>query len=328
MRWFRGSSWCGRARRGPGPGAVLAGVALACPVAGAQVLRSQVDELVGIRVDERLGERVPAELAFHDADGRRVTFGDLYELGRPIVLVLAYFSCPVVCPTVLNQLVDDLNRVDFTAGESYTVVVVSFDPEEGSAAAFEAKQRVTRRYDRDLTPEVLAGWQFLVVSADGSGVTPETDSSARLAEAVGYRYRLLESGEYSHPMGTVFLTPDGVIARYIHGLTFPGRDQQFRLSLMEASEGRLVRTLGDWAAGFCWVYDPAAGAYTLEAMRVMQLGGVVSMAGVGGLIGVLMVRERLALRRRGDGGGGGPRGVGAGAGGPELSASMAGGGGA
>jgi protein SCO1/2 len=54
--------------------------------------------------DQRLDEQVPLDLAFRDEDDRPVRLGDYFG-DRPVILVLAYFKCPMLCTQVLNGLV-------------------------------------------------------------------------------------------------------------------------------------------------------------------------------------------------------------------------------
>ena len=51
-------------------------------------------------------------------------FGD-----KPVVLVLAYYRCPMLCTQVLNGLVQGLRDMPFTIGKEFRVVTVSFDPQ-------------------------------------------------------------------------------------------------------------------------------------------------------------------------------------------------------
>ena len=79
----------------------------------------------------------------------------------------------------------------------------------------------------------------------------------------------------------MFLMPDGRVARYLHGLDYPTFD--VRLALLEASQGRSMST-ADHILQFCYSYDPTLSSYTAKAMRVMQLGGVVTLLLVGGML--------------------------------------------
>lgn len=284
--------------------------------ARAQVLleRDQVPQLQNVGVIERLGNTLPPDLVLSDHRGRPLRLGDLFNRvtadGRPmpVILSLGYYRCPVVCPVVLDKLVRAINGVEgLVAGEDYLVLVVSFDPTESPDDAGRAQAEMVERYrpkgvsdSWSPSPAVSSGFVFAVSpERDSIDQAPRAEAPGdpvqQLADAVGWSYKLLASGEYSHPLGVMTLTPDGRVARYLHGLDYPSRD--VKLSLLEATEGRLTRSLGDALAGFCWVYDPASGTYTLQAIRVMQVAGVATVVALVVFVGGLFAWERRARSR-------------------------------
>lgn len=304
------------ARRGPRFGlaalwAFAAALVLAPAMpAGAQLIRDELPEEVrDMDVAERLGEAVPRDLTFITSDGRKVSAGEYFvseggepvgreenerrlsrglpPLGKPSILVLGYYRCPVVCSAILDKLVASLDGVDHSVGVDFNVLVFSFDHTEGPSDAAEKKILTLAAYDRERTPAIEAGWAFH---------TGGPAENRALADAVGYPYRLLENGEYSHPVALIFLSPQGRVTRYIYGFDYPS--QQVKLALLDASEGKMARSLGERFMHFCYVYDPNAGAYTLAAFRVMQVGGVVSIAFVGLLVGGLLIADRVRRGRR------------------------------
>ena len=106
---------------------------LACgAAAAADRLPASLNE---VGLDQRLNELVSLELAFRDETGRQVRLGDYFQ-GRPVVLVLAQYRCPLLCNQVLNGLLDGLRPLALDAGKDFQVVVVSFDAREGQAPPF------------------------------------------------------------------------------------------------------------------------------------------------------------------------------------------------
>ena len=77
------------------------------------------------------------------------------------------------------------------------------------------------------------------------------------------------------------------MARYVHGTTFD--PQTLRLSLVEASEGRLSPSLADSFVYYCFAYDPSVGKYTATAMTVMKIGGAAVVLTLGAVIAFLVV---------------------------------------
>ena len=64
----------------------------------------------------------------------------------------------------------------------------------------------------------------------------------------------------------------------------------------EPCNAKIARSIADFFLHLCFSFDPTAGAFTLQAFRVMQIAGVLSIIGVGGLIAGLRVVE--IVRRR------------------------------
>ena len=84
--------------------AILVSVFCAGSLRGAPVLP---EALRKVGFDQRLNEQVPLELPFIDETGKRVLLGDYFD-GKPVILVLAYYQCPMLCTQVLNGLIQGL----------------------------------------------------------------------------------------------------------------------------------------------------------------------------------------------------------------------------
>src|SRR5436853_200712 len=57
--------------------------------------------LQSVRFDQRLNEQVPLDLAFKDETGKPVALQHYFSK-KPVILVLAYYRCPMLCTEVLN----------------------------------------------------------------------------------------------------------------------------------------------------------------------------------------------------------------------------------
>lgn len=230
-----------------------------------------------VGIDQRLGAKVPLDLPFKDEGGHRVTLGDC-AAGKPTVLVLAYFRCPMLCTEVLNGLLRALRAIPDSAGGAFSVVVVSFDPREKPPLAALKKAAYLEEYGR---PGASAGWHFL---------TGDPLAVASLADAVGFRYKYdPDTEQYAHGSGAVVLAPDGTVSRYLLGVRFEPRD--LRLALAEASEGK-VGAPADQALLLCYRYDPATGHYTFAVIRLLKWLSGFTVLGIAGLVGVLAWRGK------------------------------------
>lgn len=240
-------------------------------------------ELEGVGVDERLGARVPLALQFLDETGQPVSLGQFFRAGRPVLLTLNYYRCPMLCTLQLNGLVDALRELTWNPGREFEVVTVSIDPLEAPALAAGKKKIYLESLGR---PGAETGWHFLV------GRQPEI---AALADAVGFRYRFDEARkEYVHAAVFVLLTPEGVVARYLYGVMV--EPQTLKLGLAEASAGKLGSTV-DRILLMCFHYDANAGRYVVAASRLMRAGGILTALCLGVWLGRWWWRERRAGER-------------------------------
>ncbi|HEX4046607.1 MAG TPA: SCO family protein [Elusimicrobiota bacterium] len=252
---------------------------LAAAPAAAGTAASQNKILAQVGFDQNLGTSVPLDAPFRDASGRTVRLRGLLQ-GKPAVLALVYYKCPMLCTETLNGLVRALRAISFDAGRQYDVVVVSFDPRETPALAAAKKTLYVERYGR---AGGARGWSFL------TGGEP---SIRRLAGAAGFRYAYdPELDQYAHATGLVVLTPAGRISRYLYGVEYAAGD--LRLALVEASAGT-IGTPVDQLLLYCYHYDPLTGKYGLVVTRALRVAGVLTVLLIGGLILGLSLRRKAA----------------------------------
>lgn len=253
---------------GAGPGT---GAALQSGVPSAQM----PGPLQKVGYDQKLDSQVPLGLGFRDQAGRFVRLGDYFGQ-KPVLLVLAYYHCPMLCDMVLTGVSGSLKTMSLTPGKDFDVVVVSIDPNESAVQAAAARAETISRFGR---PGTEAGWHFLT--------GPQAAITA-LTASVGFRY-VYDTGrnEFSHAAGIVILTPEGRVSRYLYGIEYAPRD--LRLALIESAD-RKIGTLVDQALLYCFHYDPAIGRYSAMTMRIVRIGAALTVLGV-----VLMI---TLLRRR------------------------------
>ncbi len=266
--------------------ALLSALAFGSSARG-QVLSDEPPEAIrGLEVSDKLGFRVPLDVEIFDSTGKTVEIGSYFNDRRPTVLLLVYYDCPMLCGLMLNKMNEVINATDQTVGEDYRILVVSFDHTNTTEMARQMQERYHRAYDRGL--DELGAESFLFHTATAG-------QSRRLADSVGFDYRFIPaSGEFSHPSVMYILTPDGTLSSYLSGLDY--EPQQLQIALLDAGDSKIAKSIADFFLHMCFTFDPTAGAYTLEAFRVMQIAGVLSVIGVGGLIGGLRVIE--VFRRR------------------------------
>ncbi len=239
----------------------------------------------GVGVTERLGEIVPGTLVFQNQDGEQVTTEQLLHSGQPVILNFVYYSCPMLCSILLDQLVEGLKETAWAPGAEFQVVTVSMAPFEGPELAQKHRERYLALLSR---PGAEQGWHFL---------TGTESAVSELADAVGYGYRWVEdTNDYAHPAALIFVSGEGRITRYLHGMDYPAG--KLDKALIEAGEGS-VASIVDRIILYCYRYDPSSNQYVMHAENLMKAGGALTIIVLGGLL--LMMWRREAGRSQGAG---------------------------
>jgi protein SCO1 len=238
-------------------------VLLAATLAAADQARPKALRDVG--VEQKLDQPVPLDIPLRDEAGRTVRLGDFFGR-KPVLLSLAYYHCPMLCPMILDGLVRSLRPLSWNVGEEFEVVTVSIDPRETPEQAAAKKQKLVADYGRKGAAE---GWHFLV---------GDQDSVRRLTGAVGFRTTYdAEHDQFAHAAVLTVLTPQGKISRYLYGIDYAPRD--VRLALVEASQDK-IGTLADQILLFCYHYDPATGKYGMAALTSLRVAGLLTIVGL------------------------------------------------
>lgn len=238
-------------------------------------------EYEGVGIDRKHGDTVPHDLTFTDHTGAEVELGEYFDGERPVLLNLVYHDCPMLCGLLLNGVTTTMQNLNWTPGEEYTVLTVSFNPRESHKLAAEQRERYLAQLDR---PEAAGGWHFL---------TGDAENIDALTEAVGFNLKWIESKqEFAHPTTYVFLSGDGMVSQYIHGMELPPGDT--RKALVEASNGK-VGSAVDLVLLYCFQFDPNENTYTADAFNLMKAASVLTVLVLGGMLYVFWRRENEQL---------------------------------
>jgi len=245
-------------------------------------------ELEGVGITQKLDQQIPLDLTFKDETGKTVQLGEYFRSGRPVILNMVYYTCPMLCGEALTGEASALSVLKFTPGQEYEAVSVSFNPDETPQQAAEKKKVYVDRMNEHLQPKTSGeGWHFL------TGRQPEID---KLAEAVGFRYhRDPKTGQYFHSTAIMIVTPQGKLAQYYYGVEYSPRD--IRLGLIEASRNK-IGNLVDQVQIYCCRYDPNTGRYGAVISRILQVAGAATLLILGGF---LMIMFRLDKHDSGKG---------------------------
>lgn len=230
-----------------------------------------------IGFDQKLGAQLPLEATFADETGRSVQLREYFGQ-KPVIMLITYYNCTMLCPLLLDGLGRTLRPVSFDVGKQFTVLTVSINPRETPSIAAARKELYVQRYGR---PGAEQGWHFL---------TGKSDAIRDLTQAVGFRYVYdKKKDEYAHASGIVIFTPEGKAARYLYGVEFSPRD--VRLALIEAASNT-IGTPVDQILLYCYHYDPLTGKYGVVIMNVLRLAGSATVIALGSFVVVMFRRDR------------------------------------
>jgi protein SCO1 len=289
----------GRTRRGGWQAAILCCVLLSAPLfaqvssygdkqngenAGDQL--PQVLQKVG--VSQHLNQQLPLDTSFVDESGKSVKLRDYF--GRhPAILALVYYTCPMLCSEEMDGLTSSLEMVKLTPGKDFDVVIISIDPSDTPEQAAKSKALYVKRYGR---PETVAGWHFL------TGQRPAIDA---VTNAIGFGYVQVPGpdgklSQFAHASSIEIVTPEGKLAQYYLGVEYSPKD--ILLGLIDASGNKIGSRVANILT-YCYHYDPQTNKHSLIIARVVQVGGMITVAGLGGFM-FLMFRRDVNLAREHD----------------------------
>ena len=234
-----------------------------------------------VQVTQHLNAQLPMDAAFTDESGKSVSLGSFFDGKHPAVLALVYYNCPMLCSEEMDGLTSALEMVRLRPGKDFQVVVVSIDPSEGPQLAAKNKAFYLKRYGH---PETAAGWHFL---------TGPKMSIDRLTSAVGFGYVKVPGPDgrltqFAHASSIELLTPDGHLAQYYLGVEYSPKD--ILLGLIDASGNKIGSPVANILT-YCYHYDPQTNRHSLIVARVVQLGGMLTVAALASFLFVMFRRD-------------------------------------
>lgn len=232
-----------------------------------------------VGIEQKLNAQVPFDAVLKDENGKEVKLGEYFGK-RPVILALVYFECPMLCNEVLNGLTGSLKSLSFDVGKEFDVVAISFDARENDKPDLvkNKKESYLKRYGRAGTEN---GWHFL------TGTQAELD---KVTNAVGFNYKWDDkSNQFAHAGGIIILTPEARVSRYLYGIDYAPKDVKF--AVMESAENK-VGNAAEQLMLYCYHYDPSTGKYGLSILKVMRLGGIVTLIGLGAMLFVFWRRNK------------------------------------
>jgi protein SCO1/2 len=242
-----------------------------------------------VQVTQHLNAQLPLDAQFVDDTGKPVTLGQYFDGKHPAILTTVYYDCPMLCSEEMDGLTSALEMVHLVPGKDFQIVIVSIDPTETPKLAAEKKAFYLRRYGH---PETASGWHYL---------TGQKAAIDAVTKAVGFGYTRVPGPDgrltqFAHASSIEIATPQGKLAQYYLGVEYSPKD--VLLGLVDASGNKIGSPVANILT-YCYRYDPQIDKHSLMVVRVVQLGGIVTVASLGGFI-FLMFRRDIQLAREQD----------------------------
>jgi protein SCO1 len=241
------------------PGLRLGGAAVAQEVPNPDLIFKPPDE-------SRLFGREAPDIGLRYADGGRGRLSDLWA-ERPVFITLVFSRCAGICSPYLGLLKKTVERVG-SGGESYQMVVISFDDRDGP----EEMLAMAEHHGLEGDP----GWTFAAPAS--------REESAALCRSLDFDFRWDdERRQYNHPAVTVALRAGKFVRLSVGEEISPGR---FKEMLADA-RGEFVPIYpapGRRGALFrCFDYDPERGFMPNWGMLILVFPGVAALTLAAGM---------------------------------------------
>jgi protein SCO1/2 len=250
-----------------------------------------------VKVDEKLGARVPLDVKFRQHDGNVVTLGHVLqpfaEPGKlvtagandlPTIITFNYSECPMLCNLQLNGLTAALPKIAerkdgamFRLGDQFRIVTIDLEPNEDLAKLTAFREKYIERLPESQRASARKGWTFLAAEHPGDAA-----SIRRVAQAVGFSYTYVtERAEWAHPAALIFLSTTGTVTRYVYGIEF--EEAVMRESILKAGASEPSSAIG--FMNRCYHYDPDANNHSRAGVLALRIGAagcvILLLSGLG-----------------------------------------------
>ncbi len=236
------------------------------------------------QIDEQkvLGVKVDKNLALIDENGNPFTLSE--KLGKPLILVLSYYSCDGSCSIINADLRDRLAGIsNIKMGEDFEVLTISFDTQDNLEKLGVFKQHLEE------TKKIGNGWTFATMQ-DPEQIKP-------FADRLGFNYFWSPRDRtFFHPGAFLFLSAEGRLIRVLYSQTVESKDVE--LAVFDAKQGKFrPQEIINFATSLCYSYNYKEGRYTYNIPLFIAVGsltfGVTAFSG-----SVFVFRRRRKEREK------------------------------
>lgn len=226
------------------------------------------DELKASQIEDKAGAMIPLDISMTNHLGKEIMLKDYLGDNKPLILVLGYYSCPMLCSLVLNGLVEAINELNFNIGKDYRILSISIDPKE----TFDLAQKKRENYLKTVK-------QKNVSDEDFSFNVAKEEEVKRLAQKLGFNYFYdKRTQQYAHGAGVFFLSSQGQLSRTLFGISFNPSD--IKLALSDAANGKIGSFI-DQIILSCFHYDPDSHRYGVYILGFVRICGIITVLVIG-----------------------------------------------
>ncbi|MBX7246069.1 MAG: SCO family protein [Candidatus Sumerlaeaceae bacterium] len=230
-----------------------------------------------VSIEQNLDKPINLDLKFRDENGKDVTLREYFKAGRPVIVTPVYYGCPMLCTQTLNGLLKTLRVINYELFKDFQVVTVSFHPGETPELALKKKANYADELNKPGTDD---GWKFLTGTAEN--ITP-------LMEQLGFHYVWDDNlKQYAHAAAIMVITPDGKVSKYFYGIEYSPKDLRF--GLIEASSNK-IGTPAEKVLMWCYMYDPMTGKYGVYIIRLIRVGGILTVLALGTFMFIMFRKD-------------------------------------
>jgi protein SCO1/2 len=144
-----------------------------------------------------------------------------------------------------------IKKTDLVLGKDYQVITISFNYRDTPEKAKEKKNKFVEKYSKGNGD----GWIFL--TTDSATIFKITDATGFKTKAVGL--------DFVHPSAIIAISPQGMITRYLYGITFNPTD--FKLAVFEANKEQARPTIQKILL-VCYSYDQTTQRFALDVTKI------------------------------------------------------------
>lgn len=251
------------------------------PAANAQYFRRPVSSFDTnvMLIDEKafLGTKIDPATVLIDQNGKEFLWGD--TLGKPVILVLSYYTCDGTCSVINTNLANLLKDVSAVRpGEDYRIITLSFDRHDKLASTSAFKTHLA------LTGPLAEHWTFATFKT-------EADLKSQ-TEKIGFKFFWSpEDRVFLHPGAFLFFSPDSRLIRVLYQDEVAGRDVE--LAVLDAKQGQFrPREVINFMISLCYSYSYHDGKYVMNIPLFVGFGALG--AGLVTLFGSMLIYKRSA----------------------------------